>query len=140
MLKLLPIGAVLATIISTQLPGFTSSGRLQLAQSPLLTEPYNFTSPENNDPSGKIITAALIVSSIATGGYLATKKAKVAKPNPSSQLDQASPKLQKKLLILLHNDRTTANRLLAYTKQKNPHQSVNWAMEKVIYDLERDRA
>lgn len=140
MLKLLPLGAVLATIISTQLPGLTSSQRLQLAQSPLLAEPYNFTSPENNDAGGKVITTALVVGGIATGGYLATKKANTAKPKTNSQIDQASPKLQKKLLILLHNDSETANRLLAHTRQNNPHQSVNWAMEKVIYDLERDRA
>lgn len=139
MLKLLPIGAVLATIISTQLLGFTSSQRLQLAQSPLLTEPYNSTSPEN-DQDGGILTTALVVSSLAAGGYLATKKANTAKSNTDSPIDQASSKLQKKLLILLHNDRTTANRLLAHTKHSNPQKSVNWAMEKVIYDLERDRA
>ena len=138
MLKLLPIGAVLATIISTQLP-VTSSQRLQLAQSPLLTEPYNSTSQEN-DQDGGILTTALVVSSLAAGGYLATKKANTAKSNTDSPIDQASSKLQKKLLILLHNDRTTANRLLAHTKQSNPQKSVNWAMEKVIYDLERDRA
>ena len=139
MLKLLPIGAVLATIISTQLPGFTSSQRLQLAQSPLLSEPYNSTSQEN-DQDGGILTTALVVGGIAAGGYLATKKANTAKSNTDSPIDQASSKLQKKLLILLHNDRTTANRLLAHTKQSNPQKSVNWAMEKVIYDLERDRA
>ena len=138
MLKLLPIGAVLATIISTQLP-VTSSQRLQLAQSPLLSEPYNSTSQEN-DQDGGILTTALVVSSLAAGGYLATKKANTAKSNTDSPIDQASSKLQKKLLILLHNDRTTANRLLAHTKQSNPQKSVNWAMEKVIYDLERDRA
>ncbi|WP_009631528.1 hypothetical protein [Synechocystis sp. PCC 7509] len=137
MLKLLPLGAVLATIISTQLPGFTSTQRLQLAQLPSFAEPYNSTSPENNDPSGKLITTALVVSAIATGGYLATKK---SKSNPDSKIDQASPKLRKKLLILLYNDSETANRLLAHTQQTNPQKSVNWAMEKVIYDLERDRA
>ena len=140
MLKLLPIGAVLATIISTQLPGFTSNQRLQLAQSPLLTEPYNSTSQENDQDGGKLLTTALVVSSLAAGGYLVTKKANTAKSNTDSPIDQASSKLQKKLLILLHNDRTTANRLLAHTKQSNPQKSVNWAMEKVIYDLERDRA
>lgn len=55
------------------------------------------------------------------------------------QIDQASPKLQKQLLRLLHNDRDTASRLLAQIKLHNPNQSVNWAAEKVIYDLERDR-
>lgn len=139
MLKLLPIGAVLATIISTQLP-VTSTQRLQLTQSQLLAQSYNPTSPENNDNGGRILTTALVVGGIATGGYLATKKANTAKSNTNSEIDKASPKLQKKLLILLHNDRTTANRLVAYTTQTNPQKSVNWAMEKVIYDLERDRA
>ncbi len=140
MLKLLPIGAVLATIISTQIPGFTSTQRLQLAQSPLLDEPYRSASRENNNAGAKIITTALVVGAITTGGYLATKKANIAKSNTNSQIDQASPKLQKKLLLLLHNDSETANRLLAHIKRNNPQQSVNWAMEKVIYDLERDRA
>ncbi len=139
MLKLLPIGAVLATIISTQLPSFTSTQRLQIAQSVPLAEPYNSTSPENNDASGTLLATALVVGGIATGGYLATKKVNSAK-SPHTQIDEASPKLRKKLLILLHNDSETANRLLAHTQQTNPHQSVNWAMEKVIYDLERDRA
>jgi hypothetical protein len=140
MLKLLPIGVVLATIISTQIPSFSSTQRLQLSQSPLLAQPYNSTSPENNDAGGKLITTTLVVGSIAVGGYLATKKANLIKPDSNRLVDQASPKLQKKLLVLLHNDSETANRLLAHTKQNNPHQSVNWAMEKVIYDLERDRA
>lgn len=140
MLKLLPIGAVLATIISTQIPSLASNQPLQLSQFPLSAEPYNSTSPENNNEGGTLLTTALVVGGIATGSYLATKKASNAKSNAHSQLDQASPKLQKKLLILLHNDRTTANRLLAYTQQTNPQKSVNWAMEKVIYDLERDRA
>jgi hypothetical protein len=140
MLKLLPIGAILATIISTQLPGFTSNQPLQLSQLPLFSEPDNATPSENNDGSGRLLITALVVGGIATGGYLATKKASNAKANSNSQIDQASSKLQKKLLILLHNDRTTANRLLAYTQKTNPQKSVNWAIEKVIYDLERDRA
>lgn len=140
MLKLLPIGAVLATLISTQLPGFTATQRLQLSQSIPLAEPYNSTSPENNDSSTKLITTALVAGGIAAGGYLATKKANGAKFQTDTQVDRASPKLRKKLLILLHNDSETANRLLAYTQQTNPQKSVNWAMEKVIYDLERDRA
>lgn len=138
MLKLLPIGAVLATLISTQLPSLTSTQRLQLAQSPLSTEPYSST--EDNDSSVKLITTALVAGGIAAGGYLATKQANRAKFQTDTSIDRASPKLQKKLLILLHNDRTTANRLLAHIQQINPQKSVNWAMEKVIYDLERDRA
>jgi len=54
-------------------------------------------------------------------------------------IDQASRKLQKKLLRLLHDERDTANRLLSQAKMKNPNRSTDWYVEKVIYDLERDR-
>lgn len=57
----------------------------------------------------------------------------------SIRIEQASRKLQKKLLRLLHDDRDTANRLLSQVKTKNPHRAVDWCVEKVIYDLERDR-
>ena len=55
------------------------------------------------------------------------------------RLEQASRELQKKLLRLLHNDRDTANRLLFQVKMRNPNKSSDWYVEKVIYDLERDR-
>ena len=57
----------------------------------------------------------------------------------SLRIEQASRKLQKKLLRLMHDDHNTANRLLAQVKAKNPYKSVDWCVEKVIYDLERDR-
>ncbi|PPS43601.1 hypothetical protein B1A85_12130 [Chroococcidiopsis sp. TS-821] len=53
--------------------------------------------------------------------------------------DKASPKLQKRLMTLLHNDQAAANRLITNIKLNHPHQSTNWAIEKAIYDLERDR-
>lgn len=59
--------------------------------------------------------------------------------NHASWIDRASPKLQKRLLKLLHNDRRTANRLIAGANVTYPRRSVNWLTEKVIYDLERDR-
>ena len=52
---------------------------------------------------------------------------------------QASRNLQIKLLRLLHNDRHTANRLIALAKARNPDKSIDWWVEKVIFDLERDR-
>lgn len=54
-------------------------------------------------------------------------------------LDQANRRLQKQLLRLVHNDRSTAARLLDQAKLRHPDKSINWCMEKVIYDLERDR-
>jgi hypothetical protein len=54
-------------------------------------------------------------------------------------IDQASRKLQKQILRLLHDDRDTANRLLSQVKMENPNRSIDWCVEKVIYDLDRDR-
>lgn len=54
-------------------------------------------------------------------------------------LNQASRKLQNQLMKLLHDDRDTANRLLSQVKIKNPNKPTDWYVEKVIYDLERDR-
>ncbi len=52
---------------------------------------------------------------------------------------QAARNLQIKLLRLLHNDRHTANRLIALAKARNHDKSTDWWVEKVIFDLERDR-
>ena len=54
-------------------------------------------------------------------------------------IDQASRKLQRKLLTLLHEDKPTANRLLEQAKRKNPNRAIDWYVDQVIYDLERDR-
>lgn len=54
-------------------------------------------------------------------------------------IEQAAKKLQKKLLLLLNGDRNTANRLIALAKTRNPDKSIDWCIEKVIFDLQRDR-
>jgi hypothetical protein len=59
--------------------------------------------------------------------------------NNTLWIDRTDSKLRKKLLRLLHNDRSTANRLIASASISHPDRSVNWLAEKVIYDLERDR-
>ena len=109
---------------------------------------YNLTNPEVAEkvsPSevaialaavgGAAVGAVLIASSVKplkqTGLNLGTKDA--------IGIDQASRKLQQKLMRLLHDDRDTASRLLSQIKIKNPNKSINWYVEKVIYDLERDR-
>ncbi|MGV2830384.1 hypothetical protein [Myxosarcina sp. GI1(2024)] len=57
----------------------------------------------------------------------------------ASLLDRVSPKLRQQLLRLVHNQQT-ANRLLSGTLMNHPNRSPNWLAEKVIYDLQRDRA
>lgn len=45
-----------------------------------------------------------------------------------------------RMMELLHSDRELAMRLISQVKRKNPNRSMNWCVEKVIYDLERDRS
>lgn len=47
--------------------------------------------------------------------------------------------LQADLLGLLQGEVSTAKRLLQYQRRMNPGKSDNWYLEKVIWDLERDR-
>ncbi|NCJ08089.1 hypothetical protein GS597_16560 [Synechococcales cyanobacterium C] len=54
-------------------------------------------------------------------------------------LDQASHGLQRKLLRLLGEDHKIATRLVEQTSFKYPDKGSNWCVEKVIFDLERDR-
>ncbi|PLZ27264.1 hypothetical protein [Fischerella thermalis] len=53
--------------------------------------------------------------------------------------DQASRKLQRRLLTLLHDDREAAKRLFTQAQFKFPNKTADWYSDKVIYDLERDR-
>lgn len=78
--------------------------------------------------------AAIIAYSAKQGNYLPQFN-----HSELQQAEQANSQLQRKLLRLLHNDRNTANRLLAQVKLNHPGRSANWVVEKVIYDLERDR-
>lgn len=61
------------------------------------------------------------------------------KTSHSYRTDPKNRALQADLLGLLKNDVPTAKRLLLYQRQLNPGKSDNWYLEKVIYDLERDR-
>lgn len=53
--------------------------------------------------------------------------------------DGASKNLLFKLMGILLGDRDLAMRLISQVKIKNPGKSIDWYVEKVIYDLERDR-
>lgn len=52
---------------------------------------------------------------------------------------RANPKLQRKLLRLLHEDARVADRLITQASFRYPGKAPDWYVEKVIYDLERDR-
>ncbi len=56
----------------------------------------------------------------------------------SDSINQANSRLHKKLLTLVRSPET-AKRLFLSTQTKYPERSANWLLEKIIYDLERDR-
>lgn len=62
-----------------------------------------------------------------------------SKSSSSWRTDPKNIGLQAKLLNLLHRDKSTANRLLQQQRRMNPGKSDKWYLEKVIWDLERDR-
>lgn len=133
MLKLLRLGlALIATF------GIVSVTTIRPAQARDSDTANRLTNPSQVIAAFVILGggAAVIAYSAKRGNYL---------PNISEistnvqQAEHSNPHLQRKLLRLLHNDRNTANRLISYTQKTHPDRSPNWVLEKVIYDLERDR-
>jgi hypothetical protein len=61
------------------------------------------------------------------------------KVSRSYRTDPRNRHLQADLLTLLKGDVGTAKRLLSQQRRLNPGKSDNWYLEKVIWDLERDR-
>jgi uncharacterized protein HemY len=57
----------------------------------------------------------------------------------SGRPGRASHHLQAKLLNLMNGDRKGAERLIRQARLKYSGKSDNWYVEKVIFDLERDR-
>jgi hypothetical protein len=61
------------------------------------------------------------------------------KVSHSYRTDPKNRNLQHQLIQMLRGDAALAKRLLRQQRQINPGRSDNWYLEKVIYDLERDR-
>jgi hypothetical protein len=61
------------------------------------------------------------------------------KVSHSYRTDPNNRRLQHQLIQMLRGDTATAKRLLAQQRRNHPGRSDNWYLEKVIYDLERDR-
>lgn len=89
-------------------------------------------------PSKSARNAAKPFSPSSTSVHFSSRPSSKSQEN-KLRFDQASHELQNKLMRLLHGDRELAIRLLSQLKTKNPGKSVDWYVEKVIYDLDRDR-
>jgi hypothetical protein len=144
--SLLFIGAAASLLGTNLLPMNDQLVKQSVAQLPAAIPGdtnYNFTLDSDNTPGviEKIGSAGIILGLAAVGGsavIVGLKTSSNSKEN-TIRIDHASRKLQKKLLTLVHGDRDTANRLLSQAKLRNSNQSTDWCVEKVIYDLERDR-
>ncbi|NJO42380.1 MAG: hypothetical protein HC769_29475 [Cyanobacteria bacterium CRU_2_1] len=75
-----------------------------------------------------------------------SSRSSTARSNTASQHQSHSPVssqanrfLLRKLMRLLHEDHQAAARLLAQAEIKHPGKSADWYVEKVIFDLQRDR-
>jgi hypothetical protein len=62
---------------------------------------------------------------------------KPAKPAAKNTVKPA--KISARLLELCNGNRATAQRLLDFALQQNPGKTAQWANEKAVWDLERDR-
>lgn len=139
----LGIATIAASLLAIQvLP--TSPQRIQHSPSQLVENPI--ISDEADNHTALLLTIAAVGGAVGVG--LAASKNQHGRsssprlqfsPTRTATLDQASRKLQKRLLLLLHEDRQAATRLLAQVKFNHPNRSTDWCVEKVIYDLERDR-
>lgn len=156
MLKLLHLSAAIAAILGAQissssLPINAQSVTREVEQShrEILTAQVYGSNPNDNnrlDPNLMIALAGLGGGAVAialaaknNGHFKSQPRSRPVAVGGSISIEQGSRHLQKRLLSLLHDERDTANRLLSQAQRKNPRQSVDWYMEKVIYDLKRDR-
>lgn len=109
----------------------------------------SFTNPQATEQTNKTaLTLAVATGGVAVGLALRARSRNGSTIDNSSlqnqqssiiSIDSASRKLQKELFILLHEDKKTANRLLTQARVKYPNRTANWYVEKIIYDLKRDR-
>lgn len=145
-LSLLLLGAMGTLATTTLLPTHLS----QLVETPIQVTESNSTTLEEAEDTNR--TGLFLAAAIAAGaGIVLTTQAKKSNPvslktSPNStddrsaiHLETLSRPLQRKLLKVLHDDRGAADRLLIQAELKYPGKSPDWYVEKVIYDLERDR-
>jgi hypothetical protein len=94
--------------------------------------PYSQRDSGEAIASAATVTTVLVLSMIFWWVFLSARKALRRRPS-------ASPQLASRLLNLVNGDTPTARRLIRKVNHSNPGRSVDWCLEKAIYDLERDR-
>lgn len=135
-----PWVAMIIGMLALGIPSLPNSSSVQQAQ---LRSPRVESEPNYRTVAGWTI-AALGAGVVGLGWHNSRSNqlrfASTGSLKPSSvRLDRANRTLQRRLLSLLHDDRQAADRLVAGVQLNHPNRSIDWCVEKVIYDLNRDR-
>lgn len=154
MLKTFQFNNTIATsiglgIISSFLPFVLFSNKIEyhpsseiLTQSSIFNSDTSRNTPQGADDFGKIVGLTALgagVTSLAWYFNESKRRSLSLPPQDNLSIDRVNPKLRKKLLKLVYNNRQTANRLLRSASFSHPDRSIDWLADKAIYDLERDR-
>ena len=87
--------------------------------------------------------AAFAIVALGAGiigwSWKSKQTAPATSPNSSRWFGTGQSRSQRELVRLLHNDHQAAQRLVQQVQAKHPERSLDWCVEKVIYDLQRDR-
>ncbi|TBR60275.1 hypothetical protein B4U84_05185 [Westiellopsis prolifica IICB1] len=147
-LKVLGTGIVSSLLIFQFAPTITQrieQPLTQLADSSSTTP--TLVTPQDNQ--SKLWLVAAVVGGVAIGVGLKNRGNRQASTTDSASFagsktgiisfEQASGKLRNRLMTLLHDDREAAKRLFTQAQLKFPNKTADWYIDKVIYDLERDR-
>ncbi len=110
----------------------TAQGFFGLASRPVTTAQLSEPQPTQIGTTDDRSTAAIALTVVGVG-IVGFSWARAQSPSSNST------KLDRHLLLLLHQDRAAAERLIAQAQRKHPEQSREWCIEKVKYDLARDR-
>lgn len=143
-------GLVAASMMVAAIPSRSSHG-MQLDE-------FNGTASEVTEANPVTDSAATIALALGGGAALGwgihavrkhqgskpatqsgTAKSSLGQSRTISYLHQTNRSLQRKLLLLLHEDQQAAERLIQQASFRHPGKSPDWYLEKVIYDLQRDR-
>lgn len=149
------LSLALAAIVGSghPVPTTTKADVWIVPQSPQLsqiTESPEFSAESDIGVDRVAVLAAAFAGSAAIGLAMTTLANRDRSSNPTApqrtlavqtqpSFSRANPALQRKLMRLIHEDRSAASRLLTQAQLKYPGKSPDWYLEKVIFDLQRDR-
>jgi hypothetical protein len=133
-----PVSLILAGIVGSFLVSEALPDRVQTLQQVSPIAPVE----EVQEVNGAVVLGVAALGSAGLGVALTAmherNRRSLVQPK-AFKTGKANPKLQRQLLRLLHEDRQAAERLVNYATLKYPGHNADWYVEKVIYDLKRDR-